>query len=690
MRDGSVATRDALLLSTCADLLELDALARHPLLRCFGRPGSGNARLAWAVHAVPATLAEPTSRYVQWADGLAGVEHFLMRADRMPQEATASLVGRAFATSAHQRAMMRALLGPCAYPSAGELGDSLPVCQALQPIAGSGLAAKAQNGGDGWTRAEPLMVLGGVPGDGSALDAPRGSLDGSQIEVQADDGASSVAGEPRHAGARRYDAVTIADELKSVLAYGGGAATEEEEGGRGEQRGGEQQHTNCAEGADGAHATAPPPHLLAPWPRNELLICMLGTGCAVPSKHRAPAAVYLHAFSRGGLLLDAGEGTLGQLCALLGPTHAAEALRRLSVIWISHHHGDHHLGLLRLLAAVSELRPASEPPILVVGPRVVGAFLSAYMALPAPPAPSSAAQHPPPHGHLAPCGLLVPPQLPQQQSGRRPQLRFTFESCASLNGVRSPAREWLLRRSGLGLRNIRCVPVVHCSDAWGLVVEHTHGWSVVYSGDTRPCDKLVAAGRGATLLIHEATFDDERVDDAKLKRHSTRGEALEVASRMGAYRTILTHLSQRYREMHENKSQPPPQPPKPLTGTGDEAEPMALCEEEGGGGAASGDATTAGGASASGMNTNGVEAAVEDTSVVAFDLMAINLADLDKLPSFTRPLAHFFACDHLRQRAEREAEAAAALSRSKRLEREAEAALRARRMEAQASLGALP
>ena len=41
------------------------------------------------------------------------------------------------------------------------------------------------------------------------------------------------------------------------------------------------------------------------------------------------------------------------------------------------HHGDHHLGLLRLLAAVSELRPASEPPILVVGPRVVGAFLSA-------------------------------------------------------------------------------------------------------------------------------------------------------------------------------------------------------------------------------------------------------------------------------------------------------------------------
>jgi ribonuclease Z len=76
---------------------------------------------------------------------------------------------------------------------------------------------------------------------------------------------------------------------------------------------------------------------------------MLGTGCAVPSKHRAPAAIYLHAFSRGGVLLDAGEGSLGQLHALFGPEGARGALRGLSAIFISHHHADHHLGLMRLL-----------------------------------------------------------------------------------------------------------------------------------------------------------------------------------------------------------------------------------------------------------------------------------------------------------------------------------------------------
>jgi len=33
---------------------------------------------------------------------------------------------------------------------------------------------------------------------------------------------------------------------------------------------------------------------------------------------------------------------------------------------------------------------------------------------------------------------------------------------------------------------------------------------VVYSGDTRPCPLLATAGRHASVLIHEATFGDER------------------------------------------------------------------------------------------------------------------------------------------------------------------------------------
>ena len=69
------------------------------------------------------------------------------------------------------------------------------------------------------------------------------------------------------------------------------------------------------------------------------------------------------------------------------------------------------------------------------------------------------------------------------------------------------------------------VPVIHCKEAYGLVLNFrpslkstTHSppnnlpspFVVVYSGDTRPCPMLATAGRNASVLIHEATFGDER------------------------------------------------------------------------------------------------------------------------------------------------------------------------------------
>ena len=55
--------------------------------------------------------------------------------------------------------------------------------------------------------------------------------------------------------------------------------------------------------------------------------------------------------------------------------------------------------------------------------------------------------------------------------------------------------------------------------------------------------------RGATLLIHEATFDDELQGDAYAKKHSTTSEALQVGRDMGARRILLTHFSQRYQKI---------------------------------------------------------------------------------------------------------------------------------------------
>lgn len=52
--------------------------------------------------------------------------------------------------------------------------------------------------------------------------------------------------------------------------------------------------------------------------------------------------------------------------------------------------------------------------------------------------------------------------------------------------------------------------------------------------------------------MHEATFDDSMEEDAMKKKHSTVGQALDIARRMRARQVVLTHFSQRY------PSLPPP------------------------------------------------------------------------------------------------------------------------------------
>ena len=77
-------------------------------------------------------------------------------------------------------------------------------------------------------------------------------------------------------------------------------------------------------------------------------------------------------------------------------------------------------------------------------------------------------------------------------------------------------------------------------------MEHERGWRLVYSGDTRPCAQMVELARGATLLIHEATFDEDMQEKAIGDRHSTVREALSVARDAQPKCTVLTHFSGRF------------------------------------------------------------------------------------------------------------------------------------------------
>lgn len=100
----------------------------------------------------------------------------------------------------------------------------------------------------------------------------------------------------------------------------------------------------------------------------------------------------------------------------------------------------------------------------------------------------------------------------------------------------------------LGLCSLRTCVVVHCPNAFGvtMTINQDQPFKLTYSGDTKPCDTLTELGLNSTLLIHEATMEDELIDDALAKMHSTVSQAIEQGHKMNAKYILLTHFSQRY------------------------------------------------------------------------------------------------------------------------------------------------
>jgi len=91
---------------------------------------------------------------------------------------------------------------------------------------------------------------------------------------------------------------------------------------------------------------------------------------------------------------------------------------------------------------------------------------------------------------------------------------------------------------GLALTAVDHLPVG--GDAAGCVVECGSA-RVVYSGDTRPCEALTDAARGADLLIHEVGGLDVRAETLHQVGHSTAGEAGRIAARAGVRALALFH-----------------------------------------------------------------------------------------------------------------------------------------------------
>ncbi|KAI1422032.1 hypothetical protein F5Y12DRAFT_656513 [Xylaria sp. FL1777] len=252
-------------------------------------------------------------------------------------------------------------------------------------------------------------------------------------------------------------------------------------------------------------------------PNKDTEIITLGTGSAVPSKYRNVSATLVRVPGYGSYLFDAGENTMGQLRRVFG-NELPSVLRDLKVIWISHLHADHHLGTASVIKAWHEETMKSNVSAkLVVASHVhMIDWLREY-------------------ADVEDFGFnrLVPMLFPHFKQTR-------------LSGPRVFSAE---ETEQFGLEAIEGCWVDHCYGALATAFTFPSGLKIAYSGDCRPSDAFVQIGQGATILIHESTFDDELQGDAIAKKHSTISEAIDVGRRMGARRILLTHFSQRYQKI---------------------------------------------------------------------------------------------------------------------------------------------
>lgn len=289
----------------------------------------------------------------------------------------------------------------------------------------------------------------------------------------------------------------------------------------------------------------------------EAEVITLGTGSSSPSKHRNVSATLLKVPGKGYYLLDCGENTLGQMKRTFPPEQFREVMQNLRMIWISHMHADHHLGSVAVIRewyehnylttsgnATSSENIADilrQKRLAVVGENMYIQYLQEYAGvenfgfekiLPLSVLPATKGK---PYTSVI-YRSFQPDDLAKDDAQNSAWMRFdSSESYLST----------LLQKS-TGLKNLDAIFVSHCRNAMALTLEWEDGFKVSYSGDCRPSKHFAEMGKDSTLLIHEATFQDDLRGQAVAKKHSTISEAIAVGKWMNAKLVLLTHFSQRY------------------------------------------------------------------------------------------------------------------------------------------------
>ena len=270
-----------------------------------------------------------------------------------------------------------------------------------------------------------------------------------------------------------------------------------------------------------------------------LRIIFLGTGGSLPTRNRNPSAVIVNL--KGELLLfDCGEGTQQQMM------RAKTGMMSLSSIFVSHFHADHFLGIPGLMQTMSFL--GRKEPLTIYGPegtrefteffKILGYCNLKYDIRGVELSPGDVVEGKNYIVHALKTEHSIPSLGYALIENPRPG-RFNRERAVELGVPPGPLFAKLQKGNSVGVNG----KLVKPEEVMGAP---RRGRTIIYTGDTRPCEAVLEASRDADLLIHDGSFADEMEDWAEESKHSTAGEVAALAKEAGVRKLVLTHISPRY------------------------------------------------------------------------------------------------------------------------------------------------
>lgn len=275
-------------------------------------------------------------------------------------------------------------------------------------------------------------------------------------------------------------------------------------------------------------------------------LTFLGTSAGVPCKTRNVTSMVFNPMNNQPhyWLFDCGEGTQHQML------HTAFNPGKLSIIFITHLHGDHIFGLPGLLCSRS--MAGNENPLKVYGPQGIRQFIE--MAL-----------------RLSGSWTGFPLEIVEISAGEvfcDDEFRVTayplthpvecygyrieqHDKPGALDAARlkaegvmpGPHFQQLKRGETVTLDDGR---VIYGREYLGPAQK---GKTLAIFGDTGPTPNAVALAQGVDVMVHETTLEAAMAEKANSRGHSTTVQAAEVAKAAGVGRLVITHLSSRYDEV---------------------------------------------------------------------------------------------------------------------------------------------